>query len=254
MASQSSLVLITGGSRGLGRSAASFLAERGHDVIVTYHSNRAEAEAAVGEIAAHGRTGAALQLDTRVVAGFPDFVARLRKILAETFGRERIDALVNNAGYGLHKPFAETTEAEFDGLVAVHLKGVFFLTQALLPVIADGGSVLNVSSGLSRFSLPGMSAYGSMKGAVDTLTRYLALELGPRRIRVNAIAPGAIATDFGGGLVRDNAAVNAQIAGETALGRVGLPEDIGGAMAMLLAPESGWINGQRVEVSGGIHL
>ena len=136
----------------------------------------------------------------------------------------------------------------------MHLKGVFFLTQALLPVIADGGSVLNVSSGLSRFSLPGMSAYGSMKGAVDTLTRYLALELGPRRIRVNAIAPGAIATDFGGGLVRDNAAVNAQIAGETALGRVGLPEDIGGAMAMLLAPESGWINGQRVEVSGGIHL
>lgn len=249
-----SLVLITGGSRGLGRSAASFLAARGHDVIVTYLRNRADAEAAVAEIAATGRKAAALQLDTSAVSGFADFAARLKATLGETFGRGDFDALINNAGYGVAKPFAETTEADLDGLVNVHFKGVYFLTQALLPLIRDGGSILNVSSGLARFCMPGFSAYGPLKAAVDSLTRYMAFEFGPRRIRVNAIAPGAIETDFGGGVVRDDQGVNAHIAAATALGRVGLPEDIGGAMALLLSPESGWINGQRIEVAGGIHL
>lgn len=249
-----SLVLITGGSRGLGRSAALSLAAHGHDVIVTYLRNRAAAEAVVAEIAAVGRTAAALQLDTGHVAGFADFAARLKSTLGESFGRETFDALVNNAGHGVAKPFAETTEADLDGLVNVHFKGVYCLTQTLLPLIADGGAILNVSSGLARFCMPGFSAYGPLKAAVDSLTRYLAFELGPRRIRVNSIAPGAIATDFGGGAVRDDAGMNARIAAATALGRVGLPEDIGGAVALLLSPESGWINGQRVEASGGVHL
>lgn len=249
-----SLVLVTGGSRGLGRSAAEHLAAHGHDVIVTYLRNRAEAEATVAAVAAAGRKGAALQLDTAAVAGFADFAARLKATLRDTFGRESFDALVNNAGHGVAKPFAETTEADLDGLVNVHFKGVYFLTQALLPLIEDGGAILNVSSGLARFCMPGFSAYGPLKAAVDSLTRYMAAELGPRRIRVNSIAPGAIETDFGGGVVRDDRAINAHIAQATALGRVGRPEDIGGAVAMLLSPESGWINGQRIEVAGGIHL
>ncbi len=249
-----SLVLVTGGSRGLGRSAAECLAARGHDVIVTYLRNRAEAEATVAAVTAAGRKGAALQLDTGAVAGFADFAARLRATLRDTFGRDDFDALINNAGHGVAKPFAETTEADLDGLVNVHFKGVYFLTQALLPLIKDGGAILNVSSGLARFCMPGFSAYGPLKAAVDSLTRYMAAELGPRRIRVNSIAPGAIETDFGGGVVRDDRAINARIAQATALGRVGRPEDIGGAMAMLLSPESGWINGQRVEVAGGTHL
>ncbi len=249
-----SLVLITGGSRGLGRSAALTLADHGHDVILTYLRNADEAKAVVAEIAAKGRKAAALQLDTGDVSGFPDFVATLKRALKGEWGRETFNALVNNAGIGIHKSFAETDEASFDTLMNIHFKGVFFLTQKLLPLIADGGRILNVSSGLARFSLPGMAAYGAMKGAIEVLTRYLALELGPRRISVNVIAPGAIETDFGGGRVRDDAATNAQIAGHTALGRVGVPEDVGGAMAMLLSPESRWINGQRIEVSGGIYL
>jgi NAD(P)-dependent dehydrogenase (short-subunit alcohol dehydrogenase family) len=249
-----SLVLITGGSRGLGRSAALTLADHGHDVIITYLRNVDEATAVVSEIAAKGRKAAALQLDTGNISTFPDFVQTLARALKGEWGRDSFDALVNNAGVGIHKSFAETDEASFDTLMNIHFKGVFFLTQKLLPLIADGGRILNVSSGLARFSLPGMAAYASMKGAIEVLTRYLAAELGPRRISVNVIAPGAIETDFGGGRVRDDAATNAQIAGNTALGRVGVPEDIGGAMAMLLAPESRWINGQRIEVSGGIYL
>ncbi len=249
-----SLVLITGGSRGLGRSAALTLADHGHDVILTYVRNADEAKAAVAEIVAKGRKAAALQLDTGNVAGFPGFVETLKRTLKAEWERDSFDALVNNAGIGIHKSFAETDEASFDTLMNIHFKGVFFLTQKLLPLIADGGRILNVSSGLARFSLPGMAAYASMKGAIEVLTRYLAAELGPRRISVNVIAPGAIETDFGGGRVRDDAATNAAIAGNTALGRVGVPDDIGGAMAMLLAPESRWINGQRIEVSGGIYL
>ena len=245
------IALITGSSRGLGRNTAVHLARSGVDVVLTYHSNKAEADAAVDEIRALGRKAAALQLDTGDVATFDAFVASLRETLKLTFGRETIDYLVNNAGIGLHVPFAEATEADFDGLTNIHFKGVYFLTQKLLPIIEDGGKIVNLSSGLARFAYPGASIYGSLKGAVEVLTRYLAKELGHRRIAVNAIAPGAIETDFGGGRVRDNADLNRQIAANTAMGRVGLPDDVGGAITALLVGETGWVTGQRIEVSGG---
>jgi NAD(P)-dependent dehydrogenase (short-subunit alcohol dehydrogenase family) len=246
------IALITGGSRGLGRSMALALAAQGADILLTYRSNRAEAEAVVAAVEARGRRAAALPLDVGASAGFGDFAAAVARQLA-AWGRARIDCLVNNAGVGAFAPFAETTERQFDEMVAVHLKGAFFLTQKLLPLIADGGRILNVSSGLARFSYPGYAAYAVMKGGVEVLTRYLAVELGPRGIAVNTLAPGAIETDFGGGAVRDDAALNARIAQSTPLGRVGLPEDIGGAVAALLSDGGRWINGQRIEVAGGIH-
>lgn len=248
------IALITGGSRGLGRSAALHLARQGVDSLITY---RAGADAAAGVVAgvqALGARAVALPLDTGCLAQFPDFVAALRGALREHWQREDFDFLLNNAGTGANASIAETTEAEFDELMAVHFKGVFFLTQALLPLLADGGRILNVSSGLTRFTQPGKAAYASMKGAIEVFTRYLAAELGGRGITVNTIAPGAIATDFGGGIVRDNPQVNAHIARVTALGRAGLPEDIGGAVAALFAGETGWINAQRIEASGGMFV
>jgi NAD(P)-dependent dehydrogenase (short-subunit alcohol dehydrogenase family) len=247
------IALITGGSRGLGRNMAQHLAAHGTDVLFTYKSSRAEADALVAELAAMGRKGVALPLDSSDTTGFKAFADAVREALKTHWGRDSFDFLVNNAGTALYAPFAETTEAQFDDAMNIHFKGVFFLTQTLLPLIKDGGAILNLSSGLARFSYPGSSAYGAMKGAIDVLTRYLAVELGPRRIRVNSIAPGAIATDFGGGRVRDNAEMNAAIAGRTPLGRVGLPDDVGGMVSLLLADEAGWLNGQRIEVSGGIH-
>jgi NAD(P)-dependent dehydrogenase (short-subunit alcohol dehydrogenase family) len=247
------VALITGGSRGLGKAAAHSLAATGTDVIITYRSQRAEAEAVVRELTALGRKAAAIQLDVGKVNTFPEFVLNLKRTL-QAFERPSIDYLLNNAGHGAYASIADTTEADFDELVNVHLKGVFFLTQKLLPLLADGGSILNLSSGLARFSLPGYAAYASMKGAIEVFTRYLAAELGPRRIRVNTLAPGAIETDFGGGAVRDNAQLNAQIAKQTALGRVGVPEDIGKVVAMLLSDGATWVNGQRIEAAGGIHL
>jgi NAD(P)-dependent dehydrogenase (short-subunit alcohol dehydrogenase family) len=248
------IALITGGSRGLGRNAALALAAQGTDVIVTYRSNETEAQAVVTQIRNLGRRAAALQLDTGEVQTFAGFADRLRAVLAETWQRKRFDYLVNNAGVGVHASLAETTEAQFDQLMNVHLKGVFFLTQKLLPLINDGGRILNVSSGLARFALPGYAAYAAMKGGIEVLTRYMAKELGPRGIAVNVIAPGAIETDFGGGAVRDNAQLNAFVAAQTALGRVGLPDDIGGAIAALLSPGGRWINAQRIEASGGMFL
>ena len=248
------LTLITGASRGLGKNAAQHLARKGHDLILTYHSGKAEAEALVEEIRGLGRKAVALQLDVSRAASFDEFAGRVRAALALTFQRDSFDALVNNAGIGIHVPFAETSEEQFDQLVNIHLKGTFFLTQKLLPLLADGGRILNVSTGLARFSLPGYAAYAAMKGGIEVLTRYMAKELGARGIRANVIAPGAIETDFGGGLVRDNEEVNAFIAGQTALGRVGLPDDIGSAIALLLSAEAGWINAQRVEASGGMFL
>lgn len=247
------IALVTGGSRGLGKSMALHLADRGVDVIVTYQTKEAEAAEVVREIEKRGRKGAALRLDAGDVGSFAAFVERVTSAL-RGLGHERLDYLVNNAGMGHHAAFAETTEADFDRLLGAHLKGPFFLTQRLLPLIADGGRILNVSTGLARFAFPGYSAYATMKGGLEVLTRYLAKELGPRGITVNTIAPGAIETDFGGGVVRDNPAVNAQIASTTALGRVGLPDDVGGAVALLLSPEARWITGQRVEVSGGMML
>jgi NAD(P)-dependent dehydrogenase (short-subunit alcohol dehydrogenase family) len=248
------IALITGGSRGLGRSAALHLAAQGTDVILTYRGRADEAAAVVSRIEALGRRAVALQLDVGRSADFPAFAARVSDTLRTHWQRERFDHLVNNAGVGVHAAFADTTEAQFDELVNVHFKGVFFLTQALLPLIADGGRILNVSSGLTRFALRGYAAYAAMKGAVEVLTRYQAKELGARGIAVNTIAPGAIETDFGGGVVRDNTDVNRFIASQTALGRVGQPDDIGGAIASLLSPASGWVNAQRIEASGGMFV
>jgi NAD(P)-dependent dehydrogenase (short-subunit alcohol dehydrogenase family) len=248
------IALVTGGSRGLGKSISLHLAGKGHDVILTYKSNLAEAQDTVAQIEKMGRKAVALALDVSDHKSFASFSAQVKKVLTEKWQQNDFDFLVNNAGVGVNAPFMETTEEQFDLLMNVHFKGTFFLTQKLLPVMKDGGRIVNITSGLARFSLPGYAAYGAMKGAVEVLTRYLAKELGPRRITVNVVAPGAIETDFAGGTVRDNPEVNQFIAGQTALGRVGLPDDIGGAVASLLSDDSRWINGQRVEVSGGIFL
>ncbi|HEY6877271.1 MAG TPA: SDR family oxidoreductase [Polyangiales bacterium] len=245
------IALVTGGSRGLGRSMALHLGDHGTDVIVTYLSNQREANEVVAQLASKGRKAAALQLDVGDSKQFSAFRDTLATTLRDVWKRDRFDFLVNNAGVGAHAAFTELREEQFDQLVNIHLKSAFFLTQKLLPLIQDGGRILNVSSGLTRITYPGYAAYATMKAGVEVLTRYLAKELGPRKIAVNVIAPGAIETDFGGGHVRDNADINKQIASQTALGRVGLPDDIGGAVAMLLSPEAHWISGQRIEFSGG---
>jgi NAD(P)-dependent dehydrogenase (short-subunit alcohol dehydrogenase family) len=248
------IALITGGSRGLGKSMALHLADRGVDSILTYRAAEAEARAVVDAIIAKGRKAVALPLDVADSASFPAFAGEVRAALARTWSRERFDYLVNNAGTGAHVPFLETSEAKFDEMMRIHLKAPFFLTQQLASLIADGGRIVNISSGLTRFSLPGSAVYAVMKGGVEVLTRYLARELAPRKISVNTFAPGAIATDFNGGRVRDDGALNQQVAAFTALGRVGQADDIGGAVALLLAPENHWITGQRIEASGGMFL
>ena len=248
------IALVTGGSRGLGKSTVLHLAQNGMDSILTYHSKEDEARQVVDMVEQTGRKAVALQLDTGNVKGFVGFTNQIKRVLQKHWQCDRFDFLVNNAGIGLNIAFSETTEEQFDRLMNINFKGVFFLTQALLPLIADGGRIVNISSGLARFSLPGHSAYAATKGALDVLTRYLAKELGERRICVNTVAPGAIETDFGGGTVRDNQEVNAFIASQTALGRVGLPDDIGAMIALLLCEGNRWINGQRIEVSGGIYL
>ncbi|AYG58486.1 SDR family NAD(P)-dependent oxidoreductase [Rhizobium jaguaris] len=252
--SKTKIAIITGGSRGLGRNTAIHLARRGVDTILTYNSNKAEADSAVSEIEALGGRAVALQLDAGDVASFDGFAAEVSQALRREWDRDRFDFLVNNAGTSHHASFTETTEAEFDKLYNVHLKGVYFLTQKLLPFIQDGGRIVNISSGLARFSNPGSSAYAVMKGAVEVLTRYLAKELGSRGIAVNTVAPGAIQTDFSGGIVRDNPEVNKMVASMTALGRAGLPDDIGPMIASLLSNDNRWVNGQRIEVSGGMAL
>ncbi|GFO56914.1 short-chain dehydrogenase [Geomonas sp. Red276] len=248
------IALVTGGSRGLGKSMCVHLAAKGHDIILTYNTNRVEADDTVAQIERAGRKAVALQLDVSDSGTFAGFSDGVSKALTDTWQTERFDYLVNNAGIGTWTPFTEVTEEQFDRLMNIHLKGTFFLSQRLLPLMNDGGRILNISSGLARFSLPGYSAYASMKGGVEVLTRYMALELAPRKIAVNVLAPGAIETDFGGGTVRDNPEVNAAIASQTALGRVGLPDDIGGAVAAILSDDCRWLNGQRIEFSGGIHL
>lgn len=249
----SKIAVITGGSRGLGRAAAEHLASRGTDVVLTYRSGQKEAEQVVAGIEAQGRKAAALRLDLGNVGSFEGFARELSGVLEKRFGRTSFDHLVNNAGHGEHASFAETTEAQFDSLMNVHVKGVFFLTQKLLPLLNDGGRILNVSTGLTRFSMPGFAAYAAMKGAVEVLTRYLAKELGERRIAVNTVAPGGVATDFGGGMLRDRE--TAKFLGSlTALGRLGQPEDIGGLVAGLLSSEAAWVNGQRIEATGGMFL
>ncbi len=248
------IALVTGASRGLGKNSVLSLAKKGVDAIVTYHSNEEEAKSVVSAIASIGCKAVALQLDTSNTKTFDDFVAQVQQVLKDQWQTEHFDFLVNNAGIGIHASFSDTTEDDFDCLMNVHVKGVFFLTQKLLPLINDGGRIVNISSGLARCTLPGYAAYASMKGAIEVLTRYMAKELGHRQIAVNVVAPGAIETDFNGGAVRDNPELNSFIASQTALGRVGLPDDIGGAIASLLSAENRWVNGQRIEVSGGQFL
>jgi NAD(P)-dependent dehydrogenase (short-subunit alcohol dehydrogenase family) len=245
------IALITGASRGLGRNTALNIARGGSDVIITYQSREEDARAVVAEIVAMGCKAIALQLDVSDVSAFKPFAEHLRTALRKTWQHDTFDHLVNNAGHGDMASIAETTEAQFDKLVNVHFKGVFFLTQALLPLIADGGRIVNLSSGLTRISFPGFSVYSAVKGAVEVLSVYMAREFGSRGITVNTVAPGAIETDFLGGAVRDTPDLNKTFAGMTALGRVGVPDDIGPMIAKLLTDDNRWINAQRIEVSGG---
>ena len=246
--------LITGASRGLGRSTALHLARAGVDIVGTYVTAKDAADSLVAEVAAAGSTAAVLPLDVADSSSFPAFVAQLQHVLQDTFGRDTVDFLVNNAGTGLHESFATTNEAQFDEIVDVHLKAPFFLTQTLLPVLADGGRVVNISTGLVRITMPGSAAYAAAKGAVEVLTRYQAQELGSRGIRVNVVAPGAVATDFSGGAVRDNPQVGDMVRGVTALGRLAGPDDIGAAVALLLADGFGWASGTKIELTGGQRL
>lgn len=251
MSTKNKIALITGGSRGLGRNMAIALAKKGIDVILTYNSNPEAANTVVSEIQSMGQKATAFQLDTSKLKSFDNFIKQITEYLQEQTGSLNFDFLINNAGTGLYAPVADVTEEQLDEIVNIHYKGVFFLTQKALPFINDGGAIINISSGLTRIIYPGASVYGSLKGAVEILTRYLAKELGARKIRANVVAPGAIETDFGGGRTRDNKEINAHIASLTALGRVGLPDDIGGVVAFLCTEEAYWINGQRIEVSGG---
>lgn len=248
------VALVTGGSRGLGRDMAIQLAKKNFDVIITYNSNKAAADKVTQEISATGRKAIALQLDVAKSSSYDVFVSMVKDKLKSDFGTDTLHTLVNNAGTGLYAPFESTTEEQFDNLVNIHLKSAYFLTQKLLPIFSVGGSIINISSGLARFSNPNYSAYAMMKAGIESLTRYQALELGPRKIRVNTVAPGAIETDFGGGIVRDSKEVNAMIAQGTALGRVGLPDDIGSVVAFLCSEDAKWVNAQRIEVSGGYYI
>jgi NAD(P)-dependent dehydrogenase (short-subunit alcohol dehydrogenase family) len=247
----SKIALVTGSSRGLGRNTALNIARKGSGVVITYHSRSEEAQKVAKEIEAFGGKAVALQLDTSDVKSFDGFATRLRTALRDTWQRDTFDHLVNNAGHGEMASILETTEAQFDKLIDVHLKGVFFLTQKLLPLIADGGRIVNLSSGLTRISYPGFSVYSAAKGAIEVLSVYMAKELGHRGIAVNTVAPGAIETDFLGGAVRDMPDLNKAFADMIALGRVGVPDDIGPMIASLLTADHRWINAQRIEVSGG---
>ena len=251
--SEHKIAIVTGGSRGIGRSAVLCLAKRGVQIIFTYNSNQAEADKVSALVSEAGSRAVALQLDVGASSGFAAFTGRVREALA-ALDADRFDYLVNNAGISSAAGLESITEPEMDALYNVHFKGVLFLTQALLPLIRDGGRIVNVSSGLARFAMPGRIGYGSIKAAVETLTRYMAVELASRRIAVNVVAPGAIATDFSGGVVRDNPHVNKMVADNTALGRVGLPDDVGPVIAGLLSDEFGWVNAQRIEVAGGVHI
>ena len=251
MSTKNKIAVVTGGSRGLGKSMALALAKKGINVVLTYNSNKEAADKVVAEIQSLGQKAFALQLDTSNTKLFDSFITQVTEHLKEKTGNPNFDFLINNAGTALYALATDTTEEQLDAIFNIHYKGVFFLTQKALPFINDGGGIINISSGLTRIIIPGSSVYGSMKTAIETLTKYLAKELGARKIRVNAVAPGAIETDFGGGRTRDNKEINAHIASLTALGRAGFPDDIGGVVAFLCTDEAYWINGQRIEISGG---
>ncbi|MFH6942935.1 SDR family oxidoreductase [Flavobacterium sp. FlaQc-50] len=254
MAAHTKIALVTGGSRGLGKNMALAIAKKGIDVILTYNSKKEEAETTVKEIESLGQKAVAIQLNVSKSDTFDSFLGEVQTALKDTFHTDKFDFLINNAGIGIHKPYIETTEADFDELSNIQFKGPFFLTQKALANMNDGGGIVNISTGLARFSFPGYAAYAAMKGAMETLTKYQAKELGARKIKVNIVAPGAIETDFGHGAVRDNEQLNQHIASLTALGRVGLPDDIGGVVAFLCTEDARWVNAQRIEVSGGMNL
>ncbi len=248
------IALITGGSRGLGRDMAINIAKKGIDIVLTYHRKKDKADEVVEEIKSLGQKAIALQLDSSDVKSFDGFYETMTSHIEKEFGTGKFDFIINNAGTALYSSLADTTEDQFDDAVNIHYKGVFFLTQKALPLMNDGGSIINISSGLARFSYPGLTVYGSLKGAVEVMTRYMAKELGPRKITANVVAPGAIETDFGGGHTRDDKEANAAIAAGTPLGRAGLPSDIGPIVAFLCTEDAKWINGQRIEASGGMLL
>lgn len=252
MQNNKKIALITGGSRGLGKDMALRLAEKGIQIILTYHSREEEALKVVAQVEQAGQKAAALQLDVASIKSFDTFLGQLKAVLSNTFHTDHIDFLINNGGIGGHALFQDVTEEMFDELLNVHFKGVYFFTQKLLPLLNDGGGIINVSSGLARVSLAGSSAYASMKGAIEVFTRYLAKELAPRGIRANVIAPGAIMTDFSGGRVRDDKELNKMVSSMTALGRPGKAEDIGGVVAFLCTDDAGWMTAQRIELSGGM--
>lgn len=248
------IALVTGGSRGLGKDMAINLAKKGLQVILTYRSKQEEAQSTVDAIEKLGSKAASLQLDVADTGNYDAFVEQIKSVLESEFKTDKLDFVIPNAGVGHHSDFASTEEKDIDNLYTIHFKQPYLLTQKLLPLMNDGGGIVNISSGLARFAMPGASAYGALKAAVEQLTRYQAAELGSRQIRSNVVAPGAIETDFGGGAVRDNKQLNDMVSSITALGRPGLPEDIGGVVAFLCTEEAKWINGQRIEISGGMKL
>lgn len=250
----SKIALVTGGSRGLGKDMALQLAKRGSDVIITYNNNKEMADVVVAEITATGQKAAALQLDMGNTAQLNAFVDAFKGTLSADFGTDKFDFLINNAGMGATIPFMQATEEQFDDFVNVHFKGVYFLTQKLLPIMNDGGRIINLSSGTTRFANPGYSIYASMKGAIEVFTRYLAKEVGPRCITANVLAPGPIETDFNNATIRNNPQLKGMLSNNTALGRVGVATDIGGIVASLCSDDMGWVTGQRIEASGGINL
>lgn len=254
MENKTKIALVTGGSRGLGRDMALRLAEKGLNVVLTYNSREEDAYDVASKVQATGQKAAVLQLNVGDVKSFDRFFDQLKEVLKDSFGADRFDYLVNNGGIGRNAPIEQVSEEMFDELMNIHFKGVYFFTQKALPLLNDGGGIVNISSGLARFSFPGYSAYASQKGAIEVFTRYLAVELGARQIKANVVAPGAIATDFSGGHIRDNEEVNKMISSHIALGRVGLAEDIGGVVAFLCTEDARWINAQRIEASGGMRV
>ncbi len=251
MTNKIKIALVTGGSRGLGKNMALELAKKGLHIILTYNSNEEKAKEVIKEIERLGQQAIAVQLNVTEFNNFEEFFVTIKESIKSKFGVEKIDYLINNAGIGINAPFAKTTEEQLDTIYNIQFKGTYLFTQSALNILNDGGGIVNVSTGLTRFALNGFSAYASMKNAIETLTKYQAKELGERKIRSNVIAPGAIETDFGGGAVRDNEKMNSFIASNTALGRVGLPDDIGSVVAFLCTDDAKWINAQRIEVSGG---
>ncbi|MHA7058829.1 SDR family NAD(P)-dependent oxidoreductase [Aquimarina sp. M1] len=251
---QSKIALVTGGSRGLGKDMALNLAKKGLDLIITYHSNEAAAKEVVSVVAEIGQKAVALQLDVAEYGEYVPFFKKLSNVLQENYNTSTIDYLINNAGSIAPAPYMSATIDEFKDMIHIHLMGPFFITQNALQIMNDGGGIVNISTGLTRFTTPGFATYASMKGGLEILTKYQAKELGERKIRVNAVAPGAIETDIMGGTVRDNAELNKSIAADTALGRVGLPDDVGGVVAFLCTDDAKWVNAQRIEVSGGSNL